>query len=138
MQLPIKLRDFFKEITFAATRSSGAGGQNVNKVSTRVELRFSVKESNILSKDEKEIIIQKLYRRINQEGVLTLTSQSERSQYKNKIIVFDRFINILTEALKPEKPRIPTKPTKASREKRLGIKFKLSEKKNLRKFNDIE
>ena len=138
MPLPVFQRDFSKEVRLTATRSSGPGGQNVNKVSTRIELRFSISESLVLTDDEKNIIVSKLASRINSEGEIILTCQTERSQFRNKEIVYERFINLLTIALKVEKKRFLTKPTKASKIRRITEKLKNSQKKQLRKFDNKE
>jgi ribosome-associated protein len=126
-------RNFSGEMQFSASRSSGAGGQNVNKVNTKVELRFNVMNSQLLNESEKQIITEKLANQINQEGELLLVSQTERSQLKNKEEVILRFYALLTKALTPRKKRRPTKPTKASKEKRLERKRNQSEKKANRK-----
>lgn len=126
-------RDFSGEMQFSASRSSGAGGQNVNKVNTKVELRFKVMESQLLTESEKQIITEKLANQINQEGELLLVSQTERSQLKNKEEAILRFYALLTKALTPRKKRRLTKPTRASKEKRLEHKRNQSEKKANRK-----
>ena len=126
-------RDFSGEMQFSASRSSGAGGQNVNKVNTKVELRFNVMNSQLLNESEKQIITEKLANQINQEGELLLVSQTERSQLKNKEEVIMRFYALLTKTLTPRKKRRPTKPTRASKEKRLEQKRNQSEKKANRK-----
>jgi ribosome-associated protein len=138
MDVPVFQRDFSKEVRFTATRSSGPGGQNINKVSSRIELRFSVKESMVLSDDEKAIVLSKLATRINSEGELILVCQTERSQFRNKQVVYERFMFILATALKVEKKRFLTKPTKASKLRRITDKLKLSQKKQFRKFDDKE
>ena len=130
-------RDFSSEFRFSASRSGGPGGQNVNKVSTKVELRFHVTRSNLLSEEEKEMILDKLKSRINAEGELVLASQSERSQLKNKEKVIERFYILITKALTPEKERKHTKPSKASKEKRLKEKKATAEKKKLRSDDDL-
>lgn len=124
------------EVSYRASRSSGAGGQHVNKVSTRVELLFDVNGSKVLTTQEKETILVKLKNRISNEGILSLACEETRSQTRNKEIVFDRFIKILEDALKPEKKRVPTKPSKASFERRLKDKKSQSDKKDARKFKD--
>jgi len=126
-------RDFSSEFIFSATRSSGAGGQNVNKVNTRVELRFNVINSDLLSAEEKEIICEIYSKRINHEGELILVCQTERSQLRNKEKVILRFYTLLEKALKPRKIRKKTKPSKAALEKRLEKKRMNSENKVLRK-----
>ncbi len=129
-------RDFENELNFSASRSSGPGGQNVNKVSTRVELRFSVVDSQILNDYEKRIIQEKLATRINNEGYLIITSQSERSQFDNRQKTIEKFYSMLRKALTPVKKRIPTKPNAAARQKRLESKKVISRKKELRKAID--
>ncbi|MEI7897804.1 MAG: alternative ribosome rescue aminoacyl-tRNA hydrolase ArfB [bacterium] len=126
-------RDFTPELNYSASRSSGPGGQHVNKVSTRMELRFHVASSLLLSDAEKELIGEKLANRINAAGELILVSQSERSQLQNKEKVTEKFYELLARALKPRKKRTPTKPTRASKEERLEIKRQQSEKKDRRK-----
>jgi ribosome-associated protein len=124
-----------RELKFKFTPSSGPGGQNVNKVSTRVEIRFNVIESDILSSDQKIIIIEKLGNKINATGDLIIICDETRSQIKNREIAISKFESLIEEALKPVKKRKATKPTKASKEKRLKEKKKITEKKNLRKGN---
>ncbi|MBN1927087.1 MAG: aminoacyl-tRNA hydrolase [Prolixibacteraceae bacterium] len=128
----LKDRDFSPELTFSASRSSGPGGQNVNKVNTRVELRFSIVNSEILSDEEKELLQSRLKNKINILGELVITAQNNRSQLKNKQEAIDKFYAMLEKALTPRKKRKPTKPTQASVEKRLTEKRIKSEKKNMR------
>jgi ribosome-associated protein len=118
----LKDRDFSPELVFSFSRSSGPGGQNVNKVSTKVELRFNVMDSSLLSQDEKALLTYKLAKRINGRGELILVSQIERTQLKNKEAVMEKFYSLLIKALKPRKKRKPTKPSAAAREKRLENK----------------
>ena len=129
---------FESEILFSASRSSGPGGQNVNKVSTKVELRFNIPNSNLLSDSEKEILLVKLKNKINNEGDLILVSQEERSQLKNKEKALEKFYELIEKALTPPKKRKPTKPTQASKKKRLEEKKLVSEKKSQRKKPDFE
>jgi ribosome-associated protein len=126
-------RDFSSELHFSASRSSGPGGQNVNKVNTKVELRFNIPSSSLLSDEEKGLLMEKLARKINSEGELILVSQTERSQLKNKEKAIEKFYSILTRALTQRKKRKPTKPSQASKEERLETKRKLAEKKERRK-----
>ena len=120
--IPPHERDFQSEFEFSASLSSGPGGQNVNKVSTKIELRFNVQKSALLNDAEKEINIKRLPNKINLEGELIIVSQSERSQLKNKERAIERFYQLLNKALKPEKIRIKTVPTQASKEKRIEEK----------------
>ncbi|MBN2172542.1 MAG: aminoacyl-tRNA hydrolase [Bacteroidales bacterium] len=115
------------------SRSSGPGGQYVNKVSTKVELRFNIPGSDLLDDAQKNLIIKKLKNKITQTGDLIIISQSTRSQLKNRENAIEKFLTTLENALKPQKKRKPTKPTRASQEKRLEKKKKKSEMKDLRK-----
>lgn len=115
-------RDFSNEFIFQASRSSGPGGQNVNKVSSKVELRFNVKESQLLSVGEKIVLTEKLTNKINKEDELVLVAQTDRSQLKNKEIVVEKFYLLLEKILIPPKKRYKTKPTRTSVEKRLESK----------------
>ncbi|PTN10396.1 ribosome-associated protein [Mangrovibacterium marinum] len=124
--------DLSPEFVFQASRSSGPGGQNVNKVNSRVELRFDVANSILLSEVQKTILLTKLAGRITSEGILILTSQEDRSQLKNKELVVTRFYQLLREVLKPVRKRRKTRPTRASVEKRLQRKKQKSERKSSR------
>lgn len=124
--------NFEPEFTFKTSRSGGKGGQNVNKVSTKVELDFDVQNSFLLDDEQKAVVFEKLKNRITKEGILQVVSQSERTQLANKRIVISRFYELLESCFTEEKPRIPTKPSKAADEKRLKDKKKLSEKKEQR------
>ncbi len=121
------------EIVFSATRSSGPGGQNVNKVNTQVELRFSVTNSKLFSGEEKSLIFLKLKNRINSEGELILTSQSGRTQLDNKEKVFEKFCVLIEKAHAVQKRRLKSMPTAASRIKRLESKRNQALKKQNRK-----
>lgn len=125
--------NFVKECDFRTSRSSGAGGQNVNKVETRVELLFDVHSSTLFSAEQKQLLMAKLATRINDEGILQVSSSKERSQLKNKEHAVDKAIELIVKALTPRKPRLATKPTRQSVEKRLTVKSQQSEKKKNRK-----
>ena len=121
------------KMVFSATRSSGPGGQNVNKVNTRVELRFSVINSTVFSEEEKARISLKLKNRINSEGELILTSQTGRNQLDNKEKALGIFFDLIEKALTIQKKRLKSAPTVISRLKRLESKKNLALKKQLRK-----
>ena len=130
--LEIILPDFTAEFEFATSRSSGPGGQNVNKVNSKVELRFDILKSELLTAEQKEILQQKLASKITADGVLCIISQRDRSQLANKEDVVAKFYELLRKALKPVKPRKKTKPSKSSVEKRLSSKRIKSEIKQSR------
>jgi ribosome-associated protein len=125
-----------KEFKYRTSRSSGSGGQHVNKVATQVELLFDVLNSKVLSENQKKLLQKKLKKRISSNGVLILSCDETRSQSRNKAIVLKRLDEMLRKALAPTKKRITTKPSKASQRKRLRDKKKLSEKKANRKIKD--
>lgn len=130
------LQALIQELDFSFTRGGGPGGQHVNKVSTRVELRFHVDESGVLSEEQKELIKQKLKTRITKDGILILSSTEERSQIRNKQRAIDRFLKLIIKALTVEKIRVGTHPPLGSRLTRLDDKKKISEKKQFRKKPD--
>lgn len=135
--VPIRNRNFATELVFNTSRSSGAGGQNVNKVNTKVELRFAISGSLLMTDEEKDLLRQKFPNKINEEDELIITSQTDRSQLKNKEIALEKFYKLLESAFAPQKKRKPTKPTTASVTKRLEKKRMTSEKKASRKMKDI-
>lgn len=129
LPLPEKL---LKEVVFKATTSGGKGGQNVNKVATKVELYFSIPDSKILSDEEKEILIEKLATKINDEGELRLISSEKRTQLENKEGVKKKFVSLILKSFTKPKPRKKTKPSKASQEERIKDKKLIGEKKQNR------
>lgn len=118
------------ELQFKAVRSSGVGGQNVNKVSSKVVLFFSVENSLGLNDEEKKTIKTKLSTKLTNEGILILNCDEDRSQFKNKEIISKRFFEILQKALTKPKPRKATKIPRVAIEKRLKQKKTTSEIKN--------
>ena len=127
-----------KELSFKATRSSGSGGQHVNKVSTKVELYFHIANSTVLSTREKELISSKLTNRITKEGYLTLSVDTTRSQHKNKELAIKRFFELIKQSLVRPKIRRATKPTRASKVRKSESKKRNSQKKAMRKKPNIE
>jgi ribosome-associated protein len=120
------------EVTFTTARSSGPGGQHVNKVSSRVTLHFNVLQSQSLSADQKQRLLSRLQTRINKEGVLRVVAQKSRSQAANRQAAMTRFIALLQEALTPEQARLQTSLPALARERRLQEKRQRSRLKQQR------
>jgi ribosome-associated protein len=125
--------DLVSETRIIASRSSGPGGQNVNKVNTRIELRFNINASALLKDHEKALLLKILKSKLTGDGDLIVTSQTERSQLKNKEKAIEKFYFIVSRALTPKKRRIPTKASAGSKLKRLEQKRLQSLKKAMRK-----
>lgn len=128
------MKTFAHELSFKTSRSSGSGGQNVNKVETAVTVLWKVPESEVFTEGEKERIAQKLKNRISAEGILQLTVSDSRTQLQNRKIAVERIQELVNKALWVPKKRIATKPSRTQKEKRLESKRKISEKKENRKF----
>lgn len=121
------------ELIYRSSRSGGKGGQNVNKVETKVEARFDVAASAALTNEEKTLILEKLANQISGEGILGIVNQTERSQLANKLLAEEKLLKLLEKALQKPKKRKPTRVPKGVKEARTQAKKKLSEKKAIRR-----
>jgi len=130
-------QELIKELKFKAVKSSGAGGQHVNKVSTKVELVFDLQNSSEFTKEEKELLLQKLKNKLTKENSLLLSCDESRSQHKNKELVIQRFLKLIENSLKVPKKRKATKPSKSSIEKRIDKKKKQAYKKAFRRKPEL-
>ena len=134
----IKEEALVSELNFKAIRSSGSGGQHVNKVASKIELVFNLSDSLVLNEDEKERLIKKLNSRLTKDNILILQCDESRSQHKNKELAIKRFLEIIKYGLIVPKKRVPTKIPQSVIKKRLKDKRNLSEKKAVRKKPDVE
>ena len=121
------------EFRFATSTSSGPGGQHVNKTSTKVQLRWNVSNTSSLRDDVRERFLKKYSRQINQEGELLITSQRYRSQLRNRDDCLEKLSEWIRSVLTPPKKRKPTRPSRASKERRLKEKKKQSQRKESRR-----
>lgn len=126
-----------QELDFKAVRSSGAGGQNVNKVASKVVLSFNLPASGALTDEEKLLAETRLESKLTNDKILILQCDEDRSQLRNKEIVTKRFLSLMENALKVEKPRKPTKIPRAVIKKRIEGKRRQAEKKQSRKKPDF-
>ncbi|MFS2189655.1 alternative ribosome rescue aminoacyl-tRNA hydrolase ArfB [Mucilaginibacter sp. Mucisp84] len=127
--------DLQKETSYKTSRSGGKGGQNVNKVSSKVELLFSIGSSALFNDEEKLLLTEKLQNRLNKDGYVQVICDEERSQYLNKEKAIERLTSLLTKALQKPKVRKPTKASKAAKAARLDSKKIQSAKKENRKID---
>tara|TARA_B100000795_G_scaffold200352_1_gene154138 strand:- start:90 stop:497 length:408 start_codon:yes stop_codon:yes gene_type:complete len=121
------------ELTFKAIRSSGAGGQHVNKVSSKVVLSFDLSQSDGFSDRERSLLYKSLSSRLTNAGILSISCDESKSQFQNKDKVIKRFLEIITKGLIVQKRRIATKPSKGSKRRKLDAKKQRGQTKNLRK-----
>jgi ribosome-associated protein len=136
-EFSIYIPDLSSEFQFLTSRSSGPGGQNVNKVNSKVELRFDIQNSALLTEDQKITLLAKLATKITSEGILSVVSQRDRSQLSNKEDATEKLYLLISKALKPVVRRKKTKPTKSSVEKRLtGKRIKSEIKQYRQKLDD--
>jgi len=126
-------RQLAAEITYRTSRSSGSGGQNVNKVETRVEALLDITASSAFSEAEKQLLCTRLRNRISKDGILAVDSQESRSQVRNKQIATQLLLELVRKALTPRKRRIPTSPSASAERERLQQKRRLKEKKARRR-----
>jgi ribosome-associated protein len=126
------------ELSFKAMRSSGSGGQHVNKVSSKMELHFSIPNSHVLSELQKARLLLKLKSRLTNSGELILQCDQDRSQHRNKDLVIDRFLKLIAASLVIAKKRKPTKPSKGALRRRVEAKQKNAAKKEARKKPNID
>ena len=131
-------RDYSSELHFTTSRSSGPGGQHVNKLETRVTLRFMPAQSFVLTEEEKAQLLGKWANQLTQEGWFITHAEKHRSQLQNKQEVLKKFRLALKQAFTKPKPRKPTKPTKASVRKRVDDKKKHAQKKSMRRRPDLD
>lgn len=134
MPTPLHIPD--NELRIETARSGGPGGQNVNKVSSKVQLRWLIGASGVVSLQDKDRIRHELASRINLADEVMVDVDGERSQAQNRAIAVARLHELVAEALKPRKIRRPTRPTRASKERRLALKKKTGERKRARQSVD--
>ncbi|WP_430403644.1 alternative ribosome rescue aminoacyl-tRNA hydrolase ArfB [Fluviicola sp.] len=130
--MAISAHQILSEISFKTSRSGGKGGQNVNKVSSKVELNWNIQTSSLISEEQREILLNKLSHKLTKEGVLQIISQVDRSQLGNKQLVLEKLDELLAYAFKIVKNRKETKVPRGVRERRLLVKKKRAEIKKLR------
>jgi ribosome-associated protein len=133
LKMNLTRADLQKEVTYKASRSGGKGGQNVNKVSTKVELLFNIQQSFLFNEEDKGLLVSKLQNRLNKDGYLQVISEEERSQLMNKERALDKMFALIIQALHRPRLRKPTKVSKGAHAKRMDEKRMHSVKKQLRR-----
>lgn len=134
----IEINKLLNEFVFKSSRSGGAGGQHVNKVSSKVELSWNINQSECFNEEQKQLLNVKLKNHINKDGDFKLSCEENRSQHKNKDLVIKKALKIIGNAFLKDKKRIATKPSKSSVIKKKELKQKLSETKSLRGSKKIK
>ncbi len=129
--------ELIKELQFKAVRSSGAGGQHVNKTASKIEVAFNIQDSQVLSESEKEMLLKKLASRISSEGIIRIQSDTTRSQHKNKALGIERVLDLIISNLKKPKKRRKTKIPAGVIEKRLKLKKQHALKKKNRRPPEV-
>ncbi len=134
----IDLNKLLKEVNFNFSRSGGKGGQNVNKVETKVELVFNIADSMTIDEESKETLLRKLKNKIDNDGDIRIVSQTERSQLGNRKKAIEKFVKMIEGAMKKENVRIKTAKTYSSKLERLEQKKKHAEKKKVRSVKEFD
>ena len=125
------------ELSFRASRASGAGGQHVNTSSTRIELLWDLRRSTAVDEDERERLRTKLASRLDSDGMLRVVASDRRSQRQNRLAAEERLVALVRHALVIPKKRRATRPTRAAKERRLAEKKRQSEKKRERRVDEV-
>jgi ribosome-associated protein len=136
LRMSIDPSQLHPDLAFQFARSGGPGGQNVNKVATKAELRFSVRDSALLTDEQRTLLLEKLAHKLTTEGELVLTHQTERTQLANKEKVINKFDRLIQKAFEVQKPRKASKPTKAAIAQRLEQKKRRADIKSARRRVD--
>jgi len=134
----IKAEDILSEIEFKAIRSSGSGGQHVNKVSSKIELKFNLETSQIIKQEHKELLLKTISERLTKDNIILLKCDVTRSQHRNKELAIRRLLDILNRGLIVPKKRKPTKIPRSVKQKRLKAKKLQSDRKKSRKKPDLD